>query len=75
MALEGRPQHQNTQSNMRVHKEREASLTNSESLHLRVPVPEMPLLEHQPESTGVQMHQFDLLVQQVQNLTTVVWNL
>ena len=76
MALEEGPLPQNAWSNMRAHQEREASPANFEGTHPQMPVLEMPPPQPQTENDGAQMqHQFDLLVQQVQNLTTVIWNL
>ena len=72
MTLKEGPLLQNTQSNVRVHRKREASLANHEGLLPRLLVLETPPPEHQLENTGVQMHQFDLLVQQLQNLTAAV---
>ena len=63
MVLEEGPTPQNTQSNVRAHWEREASLIDYEGTHSRVPVPEMPLLVFQLESSAAPMqHQFDLLL-------------
>ena len=75
MALERGPLPQIVRSNVRALREREVSPANHKGSHPWVPIPETPPSVPQPKNIVVQMHQFELLVWQVQNLTVAVWNM
>ena len=49
---------------------------DDEGAHLRVPIPDTPSPVPQLEEHAVpSQHQFDFLLEKVQNLSTTVWNL